>query len=375
MEGSVSKTLTLAVWGRSRCRGRPQPRRRCWEPASGTPRGFPSVGSAWLAGATRVYTHSSATSKRHKRRNSGRLGTTTSSNARTRRGAVTCTGRPGPCSLRVRQRVRTATAGKVYKAPEERARRRARAALASRAGLGNAGKGLSPKRGAQGAGKSPPRPRGGADTALDVSPRPPAADEPRCPQAGRDPTVPRVPHAGRRARPLRTPRLRPRPREDAAPATLPCPPGSPSPRSGAGGRSPRSGRLAGRAGLTLRMRCRDGAGRARRRGRRRRGGERPLGQRGGPRCPRPHTPAPPLAAGEPAARGGAGRRLPGGWAPGRPLRCLAPGPSALGAFVPGRGGPTFLAPLLPSPSRSRAPSGGSRSSRPPQRWETAGVER
>ena len=313
----MSKTLTLAVWGRSRCRGRPQPRRRCWEPASGTQRGFPSVGSAWLAGATRVYTPRlpNAMSERISGEDWGPL---PPPNARTRRGAVTCRTRAGARrSLRVRQRSPNRACRQSFEAPEERARRRAQNAAARRAGLGNAGKGALLKTGGAGCGEEPTSGSGRrGHRALDVSARPQATDEPRCPQARRDPTVPSVPPSRPKgAAPLRTPRLRPRPRETHRPSPLPFPPAPQSPGAGREGRAltlPGPSRFRGGAHSPSAW-CRDGAGRALRRGREATGRERRSTSQEGRAAPTRTRVRRGWRAGGPAGRGGAGRWLPGGW--------------------------------------------------------------
>lgn len=355
----MSKTLTLAVWGRSRCRGRPQPRRRCWEPASGTQRGFPSVGSAWLAGATRVYTPRlpNAMSERISGEDWGPL---PPPNARTRRGAVTCRTRAGARrSLRVRQRSPNRACRQSFEAPEERARRRAQNAAARRAGLGNAGKGALLKTGGAGCGEEPTSGSGRrGHRALDVSARPQATDEPDALRRGGIPRSPVYPQAVRRAPP---PSSRPGygrgPARPTVPALCPSPrlpsrperggrdalSRSPAPRaSEAGHTHPPHG-----AGTVLAGLCGAGA--------RRRGGSAAQLARRAALPPPAHACA---AAGEPAdRRAGAGR---GGGFPAAgssgppPPACLARGPPAPGAFLPGRGGPTFLAARRPSPSRGRA---------------------
>lgn len=222
---------------------------------------------------------------------------------------------------------------------------------------GTRGKGLSPKRGAQGAGKSPPRPRGGADTALDVSPRPPATDEPAALRRRGTPRSRVYPHAGRRAPP---PSARPgcgrSPARRAAPALCPSRPAPPSPRSGAGGtRSHAPGPLAGaRRAHSPSAWCRDGAGRARRRGREATGRERRSASGEGRAAPARTRLRRGWRAGGPAARGGAGRRLPGGWVP-------APAPSRVPGSGTSRSGglrPRSRRPHLP---RAAAPFSFSRS--------------
>lgn len=251
-------------------------------------------------------------------------------------------------------------AGKVSRLPRSERGAELRTQRRGEPAWGTRGKGLSSKRGAQGAGKSPPRARGGADTELSTCPRGrrqpmnpmPSGEEgshgPPCtpkPSEGRRPP----PHAQATAAAPRDPPSQP----SALPARLPSRPErggrdalsrSPAPRaSEAGHTHPPHG-----AGTVLAGLC--GAGT------RRRGGS--AAQLAG-RAALPPPAHACAAAGERAdRRAGAGR---GGGFPAAgssgppPPACLARGPPAIGAFLPGRGGSTFLAARRPSPSRGRAP--------------------
>ena len=148
-------------------------------------------------------------------------------------------------------------AGKVSRLPRSERGAELRTQRRGEPAWGTRGKGLSSKRGAQGAGKSPPRARGGADTELSTCPRGrrqpmnpmPSGEEgshgPQCtpkPSEGRRPP----PHAQATAAAPRDP--------PSQPSALP--PGSPVARSGAGGtrsHAPRPLALPRRGTLTLRM--------------------------------------------------------------------------------------------------------------------------
>lgn len=280
---------------------------------------------------------------------------------------------------------RTASAGKVYKAPEERARCQLRTQRRAEPAWGTRGKGLSPKLGAQGAGKSPSWPRGGADTELSTCPRgrrQPMKPMPSGEEGSHGPpctphTVPRAPPSSARPGYGRGPA---RPAVPVLCLSRPAPPrGSPvAPQRGgrdALSRSPTPCASEARhthpphgAGTVL-----AGLGGA---GARRRGGS-AARLAGMAALPLPaHACA---AAGEPAdPRPGAGRgggfQAAGSSGP-PPPACLARdlpllGPSSPVATAPPSSGrcALLLLEVAPHPERSR-------SSRPPQRWETAGVDR